>query len=73
MHHVFLRLLKSSNSDNINSCSGIVGTNYTPFKRGNLINLAEICLYLMNKMRRELIKIRSCATFRWFNPLARFF
>ena len=25
------------------------------------------CLYLMNKMRGNLIKIRSCTTFKWFN------
>jgi len=26
-----------------------------------------LCLYLMNKMRGNLIKIRSCTTFKWFN------
>ena len=44
---------------------------------GNEISLLEtltlmtsyiaFCLYLMNKMRRNLIKIRSCTTFKWFN------
>ena len=44
---------------------------------GNEISLLEtltlmtsnmtFCLYLMNKMRGNLIKIRSCGTFKWFN------
>ena len=27
----------------------------------------NVCLYLLNRMRRDLIKIRSCAIFSWFN------
>ena len=30
-------------------------------------------LYLMNKMRRNLIKIRSCAIFSWFKRFYSFF
>ena len=37
--------------------------------RGQFINADDVidfCLYLMNKMRRNLIKIRSYAIFKWF-------
>ena len=29
-------------------------------------DVIAFCLYLMNKMRRNLIKIKSCAIFSWF-------
>ena len=36
--------------------------------RGNTLTPDDVitfCLYLMSKMRRNLIKIRSCAIFSW--------
>ena len=36
---------------------------------GESINVADVigyCIDLMNKMRRNLIKIRSCVIFSWF-------
>ena len=36
---------------------------------GEYINVADVigyCIDLMNKMRRNLIKIRSCVIFSWF-------
>ena len=54
--------------------SSIGGTGYSRCLRRNFINSAQeyinvndvitFCLYLMNKMRRNLIKIRSCAIFQ---------
>ena len=38
--------------------------------RGQFINANDViafCLYLMNKMRRNLIKIRSWAILKWFS------
>ena len=32
----------------------------------NVDNVIAFCLYLMNKMRRNLIKIRSSVIFKWF-------
>ena len=37
----------------------------------NIDDVIAFCLYLMNKMRRNLIKIRSCAIFNWFNRFYR--
>ena len=55
---------------------GLGRTAYSGFLRRNFINLRRnkinaddvitFCLYLMSKMRRNLIKIRSCAIFSWF-------
>ena len=39
----------------------------------NADDVLTFCLYLMNKMLLNLFKIRSCAIFRWFKPLDRFF
>ena len=39
---------------------------------GEYINANDVitfCLHLRNKMRRNLIKIRSCAIFRWMMSL----
>ena len=35
-------------------------------------NVITFCLYFMNKMHRNLIKIRSCAIFSWFRFLGYF-
>ena len=32
-----------------------------------MTSYTAFCLYLMNKIRGNLIKIRSCTTFKWFN------
>ena len=37
-----------------------------------MINVISFCLYLMNEMRRNLIKITSHAIFRWFTCFDRF-
>ena len=42
---------------------------------GEYVNANDViafCLYLMNKMQRNLIKIWSCAIFKWFNRSDRF-
>ena len=38
-----------------------------------MMSLLAFCLYLMNKLREDLVKIGSLAIFRCFNPLDRFF
>ena len=38
----------------------------------NADDVITFCIYLMNKMRRKLVKIRSCAIFSWFNRFYRF-
>ena len=35
-------------------------------------DVITFCLYLLNKKRRNLIKIRPCAIFSWFNQFYRF-
>ena len=37
-----------------------------------MINVISFCLYLVNEMRRNLIKITSHAIFRWFTSFDRF-
>ena len=51
--------------------SSMVGTELSVFWKWNLISLnaddvITFCLYLTSEMRRNLIKIRSCAIFSWF-------
>ena len=44
-------------------------------RAGEYINANDIiafCLCVMNKMRENLIKIRSCVIFRWTNQLDSF-
>ena len=63
------------------SMSSIGGMFYSEFCAGISLTCAGIhqcrdvitfCLYLLNKMRRNLIKIRPCAIFSWFNQFYRF-
>ena len=44
---------------------------FTPFLKW-MIDVISFCLYLVNEMRRNLIKIASHAIFRWFNCFDRF-
>ena len=37
----------------------------------NADDVITFCLYLMNKIRRNLIKIRSCTIISWFNRFYR--
>ena len=63
-----------------NTASGILGSELSCFPQEshelaqeyiNADDVIAFCLYLMNEMRRNLIKIRSCATFSWFNRFYR--
>ena len=45
---------------------------YLPEEYINADDVIAFCIYLMNKMRGNLIEIRSCATFRWFYRFDRF-
>ena len=45
---------------------------YYRFLRRNTLTPDDVITFVLNKMRRNLIKIRSCAFFRWFNWLYRF-
>ena len=38
----------------------------------NADDVITFCIYLVNKMRKNVIKIRSCAIFSWFNRFYRF-
>ena len=40
-------------------------SHYLAGKYINANDVITFCLHLMNKMRRNLIKIRSCAIFSW--------
>ena len=63
-----------------NTASGILGSELSCFPQEshelaqeyiNADDVIAFCHYLMNEMRRNLIKIRSCATLSWFNRFYR--
>ena len=45
---------------------------YYRFLRRNTLTPDDVITFVLNKMRRNLIKIRSCAFFSWFNWFYRF-
>ena len=57
-----------SPSSLVSSTARIIATSFLKW----MIDVISFCLYLVNEMRRNLIKIASHAIFRWFNCFDRF-